>query len=202
MLKKTQLKARGNNKLRSLFSWVLIVLLILILIASAFLITQEKNKPLSVAPTDSDPSGRDERMENSIETKLYKNELFNYSVSYTSNLIVRELGSGGGYINFVRLEEVGGSPLKGFAIGVSEQNLNTEVVRIKNAFRSENAFLAEETTIDFKDLGARQLYYKPQKIEDGEERLIVIFQKGQYTYSISTVPWQIDEVLGRFEFLN
>lgn len=201
MLTKTQLKATGRSKPRSLIIWSLFLLVTTVIITS-YLTFRIKSTTSGV----SDSANGDSVgiiTDKSVDTwVIYKNDMFNYKIEYPDSLVVRQLGSGGGYIDFVRFEESSGGDFKGFAVGVSEQTFTNEIDRIKKIFESESAYLVQESTIDTNGMSARRLYYKPQKIGGGEERIIVIFSDGQYTYSVSTAPGQINEIMGRFEFIN
>lgn len=182
--------------------WGLLFLLASILISSIYLILKVVTET-PVTGEDIKNAGVKVPTNSKDETWItYTSDLFNYKINYPSSLAVRQLGSGGGYIDFVRFEEGDGNLFKGFAVGVSEQSLANETERIKRLFESENAYLVQETSLNYNGTNAKRLYYKPQKIENSEERVVVIFSDGQYTYSISTVPGQINEMLSKFEFLN
>jgi hypothetical protein len=188
-----------SNKL---FLAVILLIFIIIVTGSVFMILKTYKKSSVTQLKNIDPNTENPTNSVSDSNIVYKREMFNYSINYPGSLTVKELGSGGGYIDFVRFEENVNPNYKGFAIGVGEQKITNEINRIKAAFEKENAFLAEDANIVYKGLDAKRLDYKPNKVEDGEERVVVIFNKGKYTYSISTVPWQIEDVLKRFEFLQ
>ena len=188
---------KGQNTLLLLGAAMLVVVFLII---SIVLIIRSKNSSTKILPINKESSNDSNKDSKPERITFYTSEMFGYKVEYPNSLVVRELGSGGGYIDFVRFEEKNeDATFKGFAIGVSEQTFTNEISRIKKIFEEEEALLAEESEINLLGLKARRLYYKPQKNEGGEDRTIAIFSSGQYTYSISTVPWQVDEVLSRFE---
>jgi hypothetical protein len=139
--------------------------------------------------------------EKPVNYAVFRRDLYNYSIKHPDELILREYGGGGGFVDFVRFEEVGAGSFKGFAIGVSKTPLTDEVKRIKELFNKQGALLAEESAFEFRGLPAYRLYYKAER-EGEENRMVVIFRNGQYTYSISCVPEQIDMVLEWFSFLQ
>lgn len=175
-------------------------LFIALLASSFFVVIKSKNVDKKANNIDLVNTVTSE--EQQLKRTIYRSDMFNYIIEYPEELDVNQLGSGGGYIDFVRFEENANFKTKGFAIGVSEHNLPNEVKRIKNQFENENANLVEEKSVSFRGLAARQLHYKPMNPEDGEERLLIIFNRAPYTFSVSTVPSQIEEVLSKFEFIN
>jgi hypothetical protein len=202
-------KGQNNNSSKSskgLIFWGSIFLFVSVLLSSVFLIYRTKYSQKNIKENAKDAEGFNSAKKDAQTAAgqaVYKSELFKFAVDYPKSLTVNEEGSGGGYIDFVRFEDNGTSSFKGFAVGVSEQSFDNEVKRIKKAFTDENAYLAEETTIDFQGLSAKQLYYKPQSLKNGEEeRTIVIFNKGKYSYSISTIPYQLGDILSRFQLLD
>jgi len=65
-----------------------------------------------------------------------------------------------------------------------------------------NARLDNEQEIKMGDFYAVILNYTSGDKTQGEDRSIVIIQKDDKSYSISTVPEQIDKVISSFSFIQ
>ena len=139
--------------------------------------------------------------------ETYKSEDYFFSVDYNKALQVNELGRQGGYLFFVRFEQYSSGKYPGFAIGVSELGLKSEVSRLKSNFSADgNAELVEEKDTTFKNLPAQSLLYKPteEALQEDylEDREVIIVYKEPYTYSISALPEAIPGVEENFKFTN
>ena len=62
------------------------------------------------------------------------------------------------------------------------------------------AKLVKEDKITVDDFEGTRLDFEPTG--EGEKRSVVIFSKGDYSYSISTVPEQVEKVIESFKFLE
>ncbi len=130
---------------------------------------------------------------------VYTNNKYRYSVSYPKLLYKKEFENQGGYLHFVRFEENNFSKEKGIAIGVRETTLKEEVARLKDDFSKEGKLIKEEEIKVMGKNGVR-LEFEP-KIQGNESRTLVILERENWVYSISTVPEQMDRVLESFKFL-
>jgi hypothetical protein len=143
---------------------------------------------------------------NQFEWKTYESKEFGFSLKYPASLRVNDLGNNGGYVGFIRFEEEPSLNLsdKGIAVGISSLPLDKEITKIKDQINSEGgAILVDETQTVFKGFTATRLYYKPEDSTQEEERVVIIVNGGgEYTYSISTVPGQIQKVLEGFNFIK
>jgi len=134
--------------------------------------------------------------------RQYKNSLTGISIQIPKDLMERDLGEGAIYYDFVRFEEVTVGKDKGVALGIRESSLQDEVERIKKDFETQgDALLVEQKNTKVNGYKAVNLTYKPKQKKDGEDRTIVIFTKDKFTYSISTVPSQIDKIIKSVKFL-
>ncbi len=189
---------KNNNKAVFLIiSFVIFTLLTLAIYFSLRVYGLNKKGKLANALTGS-------RLENTTDSewKEYKNSLLGFRMSYPPSLVERDLGQSATYYNFIRFEEVKLTSDKGIAVGVRESSLVDEVNRIKKDFESqEDAVLSEQKKVKVAGTDGTWLHYKP-KVEEGneEERVIVIFARDKFSYSISTVPEQINRVINNFTF--
>lgn len=136
-----------------------------------------------------------------LSWETYENKQFGYTLQHPRLLSIRETTDQGGYLHFVRFEENTFSQGKGVAVGVSEDTINEQVKKIKKAMEQDgNAKLTEEMDTNIDGNSAVKVTYQPSATELGESRAILVIGKSPYTYSISTVPEQIDDVLNGFEF--
>ena len=74
-----------------------------------------------------------------------------------------------------------------------------EVENTKTSFSKQDAKLVKEEKINVGDQEGIRLDFEPEG--EGEKRSAVIFSKEKYSYSISTVPEQIEKVIQSFKFL-
>lgn len=135
-----------------------------------------------------------------LNWRIYENEKYSYTLKYPPLLYKREFENQGGYLHFVRFEENKFSLDKGLAFGVSDGSLENEVKRIKQEF-SQGAKLVNEAEVDIGDIKGIRLDYEPE-VRGGEKRAVVIFNGRGYSYSLSSVPEQIEKILAGFRFLN
>lgn len=130
--------------------------------------------------------------------KIYTNQDFGYSINYSSTLIPREIESEA-YLDFVIFFAAQGTEGSGFAVSVRENQLEEEIGLIKKEIgRDVGAELVYEGKIDHYGYSAHRLDYEPETKGEGEPRTIIIINNGKYSYSISSTPEQIDNVLSGF----
>lgn len=133
----------------------------------------------------------------------YKNMLTGLSFKYPASLTERDMGQGVEYYNFVRFEEPLDGSVKGIGFGVQKDTgYSEEAERIKKDFDKQGeGILSEQKKITIAGNPGILLTYKPKRESaDLEVRSIAVFSKGEYTYSISTVPDQIDKILKSVSF--
>lgn len=132
----------------------------------------------------------------------FENKEFGYRISHPPLLIKIEYKNDGGFKDFIRFEETDKSLGKGIGVGVSESSLSEEVKELKEEMaKFEGAKLVKEEKLSLIKYDGFILEYKTQENSQGEDRTIVLIQKDNYTYSISTVPEQIDRAMNSFSFL-
>ncbi len=152
-------------------------------------IAENINQNSNPTPTDADALSRE-----------YINKMYGYKVLYNKFLDAREYDDPGEYLHFVKFEENRYSNTKGFAIGVTTRSKDEEKDKIINNFKEEYGVDADsESNIKADKYEGVQLTFSQQ---DGlEARSIVIIKNGNYTYSISTVPEQIELVLSNLDII-
>lgn len=132
--------------------------------------------------------------------KEYINEEYGYKVKYNKFLDAREYEDTEEYLNFVKFEENQFSNTKGFAIGVTSRTREEEKGKITAEFEERfETSVEDEKEVKVGKHDGIELRYSQK--EDLEPRSIVIVNNGSFTFSISTVPDQMDEILSSFEFL-
>ena len=132
----------------------------------------------------------------------YVNEEFGIILSHPSLLIKRETVEHGEYLKFIRFEETKNSIAKGVALGISNKTLKEEINKIKSEIeKSGEAKLTKEQNFKIENNEAVLLEYEADKESDIENRVVVVFRKGSYTYSLSTTPDQMGKVLSSVKFI-
>jgi len=153
-------------------------------------VPQEINKTLSeISPTPQ-----------VFEWQEYKNEEYGFRLEHPKLLFKRTFKDKGGYPFFIRFEETKFSLEKGLALGISKRPQEEEIESVISSLSKEGAKLVREEKIKVQDVDGTRLDFEPER--EGEKRSLVIFSKGNYTYSISTVPEQIERVIESFGFIN
>ena len=131
----------------------------------------------------------------------YVNEEYSVSFSYPYLLHEREYKETGEYAFFIIFEENQFSFEKGVAFGVSKDGLEKEIERVKSEISLQgNSKLTKDENFDVEGEEARTLVFEP-KDESLEKRSFLIVEKGDYTYSFSTVPEQMQKLKDSIQFL-
>lgn len=133
---------------------------------------------------------------NDVSTWMtYSEEAFGYSIRYPPSFIPRKVESER-YLSFVIFLPPQGVEQSGFAFGVRENQLEEEVKSIKEEVQLDvSAKLIREGEIEILGYSGFKLEYEPEKSEEGELKTIIILNNGKYSYSISSVPDQIDKIV-------
>jgi hypothetical protein len=134
-----------------------------------------------------------------LEWDEYKNEEFEFSLEHPNLLYKREFRDQGSYKLFIRFEENKFSIEKGLALGISGRTKEEELAYNKESLTQAGAKLVNVEKITVYGQEATRLDFEPQG--EGEKRSVVVFSRGDYSYSISTVPEQIGRVVESFKFI-
>jgi hypothetical protein len=160
----------------------------------------------SNADTYSRTLEEDETSESAVPEEIRDWEYFihpeyRFSIYVPRLLVKREYDDSGDYLFFVRFEENRFSEDSGVAIGVSNRALEEEEAKTREIVEAEFSDIKPKREIvKLTDYDAIKLDY--QGVDGVESRTIILVTNGDYTYSISTVPEQIDNVLAGFVMLE
>ncbi len=129
----------------------------------------------------------------------YSNDQFAYSVEYRSDLTPSEVESSN-YLNFVIFAAPLESEKSGFGLSVRENSLQQEIEVIKEEISNDiEAKLVEENEEELLSYQGYRLTYEPVDKTEGETKTLVIVNNGQFSYTISSTPEQIDSILSGFK---
>jgi len=196
---KNNTKKRVGESL-SLGAGVLFISLVAVCIFLFFKLNLQKVNV--IAPMEEKVNKPDELIVNS-DWGEYANEEYGFKFLHPKLLYKTEFKNQGGYIFFVKFEENKYSLGKGVAIGIRQSEKGRDVENVKNDIAREgNARLDNEQEIKMGDFYAVILNYTSGDKTQEEDRSIVIIQKDDKSYSISTVPEQIDKVISSFSFIQ
>jgi hypothetical protein len=132
----------------------------------------------------------------------YQNNEFKFSFDRPKFLQKNELEDAGNYSSFIRFEETQFSRAKGLAVGVRENSLENEVEQLKLELEKDfDIRLISESKILIDGYDAIRLKYEPKNKSEFESRDFIVINNGKFSFSISTVPEQIDRVISSFKFL-
>jgi hypothetical protein len=197
--KKNQRKKVNMLKIGlALFSFSVILF---ILLQTLRLYENSKNN----SQQDSNRSTEQESDENSVgpsRWSKYENEDYSISFDYPYLLHEVEYEEPGEYEFFVIFEENRFSKEKGVAFGVSSDGLEKEIERIKaNVSKQSNSKLVKDEEYKSSCIKSWVLEYVSED-ELMEKRSFFIFERGDYTFSFSTVPEQIQRLRNSISFTN
>ncbi len=134
----------------------------------------------------------------------YTNPQYQFSVELPRFLAKREFRDKDGYTFVAIFEENSLSKGKGVAIGITTRDVNAEVAQTKIDYaKSGEAELTEEKDIEVGREKGREVTFKPKTEDDTtlESHSVLVFRHGNYTYSISTVPEQVEHIVTSFKWL-
>lgn len=133
--------------------------------------------------------------------ETFYNIEYGFSIEVPKLLLRKERGKEGGYLFFVIFKENRFSRSKGVAVGVSDKGLEEEEKKTREDLEKDiNGFNVERKEIEVAGRKAVRLDYR--RGDGVESRTIVLVNNGIFTYSISTVPGQIDRVMEGFIFYS
>ncbi len=164
-------------------------------------------RPSGIQTTTNDPDAKlQEKVKptgvQNLQWENYVNEELGFKMAIPRLLYKREFSEEGGYKTFIRFEQTNFSLEKGVAVGISERSVEDEAKTLKENLLTEGAVLQSEEKIKVSDIEGVKLNFIPKETSEGEPRSIVIFNRNNLTYSVSTTPEQIERVVEGFKFLN
>lgn len=133
-----------------------------------------------------------------LQWETYIDEKYAYSISYPSLLEPREIESDN-YLRFIIFFVPSGVEGPGFGVSVRENSLKEEVELIKQEIGLDSqARLIKEDEVLKGGFPGKRLEFEPIKTEEGELKTVVIINNEKYSYTISSTPDFIDEILEKF----
>src|SRR3989344_8091138 len=188
---------KGSSKPTQSWSLGLLVMLLSLLLLTIYLLFFPKlsNDKTPIVNQDEQLQGnlKPTGVQN-LQWEEYFNEELGFKMSIPQFLYKSEFSDRGGYKIFIRFEQTNFSLEKGIAVGISEKIAEEETETLKGNLSDEGAVLQNEEKIEISGIEGTKLTFIPKEGQEGEPRSIVIFDRNGLTYSISTVPEQIDRV--------
>ena len=133
---------------------------------------------------------------------IYTNEEYLISFLYPRMLLKRVYEKTDEYDLFIVFEENQLTQKRGIAFGVSKIGSEEEVKRIKNNIYSQGEVkLVVDENLNIEKEKGRILLFEPQD-KNLEKRSFLIIERGDYTYSFSTVPEQMQKIADSIRFLD
>lgn len=133
---------------------------------------------------------------------IYTNEEYLISFLYPRMLLKRVYEKTDEYDLFIVFEENQLTQKRGIAFGVSKIGSEEEVKRIKNNIYSQGEVkLVVDENLNIEKEKGRILLFEPQD-KNLEKRSFLIIERGDYTYSFSTVPEQMQKIADSIQFLD
>jgi len=132
----------------------------------------------------------------------YVDEEYGFSFSKPKFLTENKFEGSGDYLSFTRFEATQFSKARGVSVGVRENSLSDEVMKIKSEVdMGFNVKLTQESKIKADDFTGVKLDYEPVGEGELEARSFIILEKDGFAISISTTPEQIERIISSFMFL-
>ncbi len=135
--------------------------------------------------------------------EVYTNPEFGISFEVPRLLLKQDIRNSDGYIYTLFFGENAYSGGRGVGFAVTDSSLEKEVSNIKSDYaKDENAKLEKEIEIEVGGEKGKLLSYRPkEENQELEERDVLIFNHGKYTFTISTEPSQMEQIIKSFKFI-
>lgn len=190
-------KKRGG--LNNLLSLGLLLLSTALILASIFLLTKSRNASSS---QNSAAAVQESTQPDNKGTDTYTSEDLGYSINYPSLLEPRSVSSDD-YISLIIFFVPNTLRGDGFAISVTDRSLEEEKNLIKDKIGKETKVkITEETRIRKDNFDGFKLIIDPEVEGTFESKAFIVLNNGKYSYSLSSIPDFIDEVLNNFTILK
>lgn len=177
---------------------VFILFLTLVFLSTLLSLTFEDRGETAL---DGTQSGGDDLNSKKDVWDEYTNEEFKVSFTYPKLLLKREYKNQGGYDFFVRFEENELAMGKGVAMGVNGDGLDAEVKKLKESMTAnEQAVISLEEEVNIDGVRGIKLDFEPKSVAAGEKRSVLVFERRGFTYSLSTVPGQMQRIIDSIKF--
>jgi len=133
--------------------------------------------------------------------ETYTNKKWGYTIKIPPLLVPREK-EGGEYLHFVVFLVSSGVEDTGLAISVSQRELPEEANFIKEKLKNEGGKLVNEEKVEKDKFSGLKMLFEPEGAEELTPRAVVIVNNGRLSYSLSSSPEAIENVLALFTFLD
>lgn len=189
-----------TKKKEKTFSVGILLLSFSLVVASIYLFLRTKEKDnVTFENTPSQIKELDTEKEGAWKTLV--DEEYGYSVKYPSLLEPRTIENDS-YLSFVIFFVPQGVKGSGFALSVRESSLDEEARLIKEEFQRDlSAKIVSEERLDMGEYSGMRFEIEPITEGDGEKRTAIILNNGQYSYTISSTPDQIDLLFSNFKLI-
>lgn len=198
-IKKTK-KVTKSYGIEKILSVGVLSLSAALIFTSVFLLI--KSKVISTEVNNDIETTQESLQGNPKGTEIYVDEKFGYSMTYPRILEPRTIESDDyqSLIIFFVPKDLSGND---FAISVSERKLEEERNLINQQISKETTIKqTEETPAQKGGLAGTKIIFEPEDKESFESKAFVVINNGKYTYTLSSSPNFIDEVLNNFTILN
>lgn len=133
--------------------------------------------------------------------KIYQDTIFGYELAIPKLLLERSFTNEGRFEKFVIFEETQYSVEKGVAVGISRLDLKGERDQLLGDMEKEGARMSKEEDIEIDGHPGLLITFEPGEGEGLEEKSVFMVNNGDFTFSVSSVPLQIDRLIDNFKFL-
>lgn len=208
---------KHKNKKTSVIKWGSMFLVTALLISAIYLLFKIKGKNLSdKGGVENSQELSDEKtsddlvLDEATDVRTWislVDDKYGYRIKYPPYLEFESVEEKGSYESFIRFLADSKKPNeKGIAVGVRKSGLEEEASLIKKEVTlNGEAKLVEEEEFTYLGYDAIGLSFEPiegtKNFDYLESRSVVIVNNGEYSYSISTTPSQMQLVLDNFEFV-
>lgn len=134
--------------------------------------------------------------------KKYINSQYGYSVKHPEGSPPTEHKDEDIYLNFVSFGDRLKEGFLWFEITVRKADLNEEVDYINWQSGHSLVKLTNEEDLSIEDFSAKRLDYEPSKYDEPKPTSFIIINRNQHSYTISSRPEDIDQILSTFRFLD
>lgn len=192
----------GKGSGKNILSVSFLLLISSLFIASVYLFIKYR-RGLETVSTPAVPVEKEKVVSDEVSAwKTYLDKAYGYTIKYPPLLVPRE-AEDSVYLRFVVFLSAEGTGESGFALSVRDTVLDAEASLIKEEIQKDVlGRLVREGEIVKDGFSGVRLEYEPEEPGEAESRTVVILNNGQYSYTISAHPSQIDKILDNFDLID
>lgn len=182
---------------------LIVLFLILSLFASYYFFGTNVFSPVSKSVYQKTPNALEPQVpeKDNYESDYFQNLQYGYEISLPQSTSMEKINDE----NYLSVEKFGGFETLGslwFSVSVSERSPQEEIQEIKLNSGHTLVKLESETNLTIQNYPATKLSYVPVNNEGLRSTTFVVITNGEYTYTISSIPEDIDFVLANFTLTN